>query len=247
MRVDLNADLGEGCATDAELLALVTSANVACGAHAGDVETMRRTIVRAKETGAAVGAHPGYPDREGFGRRDRPMSGHEVERTVGEQVRGLAAIARAEGVRLQHVKAHGSLYNHAADDAGTADAIARAVAAHDAALVFFGLPGSELERAARAAGLRFAAEFFADRTYLDDGRLTPRARADAFVHDAGAAAERVLTMLREGRVRSVTGAWLAVRADTVCVHGDNPQAIAFATALRARLQDEGVSLLSLTA
>ncbi len=242
LRIDLNADVGEGVATDAQLLALVTSANVACGAHAGDLETMRRTVARALATGAGVGAHPGYADREGFGRREMGLGPLEIRRVVAAQIEVLDAVVQSQGGRLQHVKAHGALYNRAARDAPAARALADAVAAHDPALVFVGLPGSELEQAARAARLRFAAEVFADRTYQDDGSLTPRSRPDAFVHDAATAARRVLAILRSGRLPTASGGWIAVRADTVCVHGDNPEAVAFAQALREHLQRDGVEL-----
>lgn len=245
LQLDLNADLGEGSPSDEELLALVTSASVACGAHAGDVETMRRTVERAAARGVAVGAHPGYADREGFGRRELPLSPVEVRELAAGQIARLDAIAAGAGLRLQHVKAHGALYNRAARDLDTALALAEATRAHRADLVFVGLPGSQLETAARLLGLAFAAEVFADRSYLDDGTLTPRSHPDAFVHDPGEAAERVLGMLRDGTVRTVSGAWLALRVDTVCVHGDNPQAIALARALRTRLEAEGVEFAAL--
>ena len=245
LRLDLNADLGEGGTSDDELLALITSASVACGAHAGDDETMRRTVKRAAAHGVAVGAHPGYADREGFGRRELALTPAEVRRLVGAQVARLDTIATQAGLRLQHVKAHGALYNRAARDLDCALALAEATREQRADLVFVGLPGSCLEQAARRLGLRFAAEAFADRTYADDGTLTSRSRADAFVHDPGEAAARVLGMLHDGGVRATSGRWIALRADTVCVHGDNPGAVAFARSLRAGLQGAGVELRAL--
>jgi UPF0271 protein len=203
---------------------------------------MKRTVEQAAALGVAVGAHPGYPDREGLGRRDLALSPREVRLIVAEQLASLDRVAAATGLVLQHVKAHGALYNRGARDLDCALALAEATRAHRADLVFLGLPGSRLEEAARLLGLRFAAEAFADRTYLDDGSLTPRSRPDAFVHDAGEAAARVLRMLREGGVASVNGRWVALRADTVCVHGDNPEAVAFARTLRERLSTEGVEL-----
>jgi len=230
MSIDLNADMGEGAGADAALLALVTSANIACGAHAGDLATMRQTVRAAKAAGVAVGAHPGFPDREHFGRRELAMSPEEIEATVREQVRTLAAIAGEEGVRMAHVKAHGALYNIAARTRGVADAIARAIAACDPSLVMVGLPGSALEDAAHSAGLSFAAEGFADRAYEADGSLVARSKPGALITDPDTAAEGALRLAREGRVQ------------TICIHSDTPGAVAIATAARRALEHAGIRI-----
>lgn len=245
MRVDLNCDLGEGAPHDAALIDLATSVNVACGVHAGDPGTMRRTVALARARGLAVGAHPGYPDREGMGRRELGLSPEEVEDLVTYQVGALAAFARAAGAALTHLKLHGALYNTAAATAAIADAAARATARLDPSLVFVGLAGTEHERAAVRAGLRFAAEAFADRTYGADGRLTPRADPGAFVHDPEEAARRMVRLLRDGSIETVAGTCLVTRADTICIHGDDPRALDFARVLVERLRAAGVELRSL--
>ena len=245
MRIDVNCDIGEGAPHDNALIELATSVNVACGWHAGDPVTMRRTVAQAHARGVAIGAHPGYADREGMGRRERGLPPADIEDLVTYQLGALDAFARAAGARLAHIKLHGSLYNTAAATASVADAAARAVARFDRALIFVGLPGTEHERAAARSGLTFAAEVFADRTYGADGRLTPRDDPRAFVHDPAEAVARVLSLLRDGSVETVAGTRLALRADTVCVHGDNPQAIAFARALVDALRGAGVELRSL--
>src|SRR5688572_7878059 len=198
----------------------ITSANVACGYHAGDPGVMRATVRMARDAGVAVGAHPGFPDLAGFGRRNMSASPREVEDFVLYQVSALAAIAAAEGVRLQHVKAHGALYNMAVRDRALADAIAKAVAAFDRALILFGLPETELLRAAEAAGLRVAAEGFADRAYEPDGSLTPRSRAGAVIHDADEVVRRAVRMARDSVVTAIDGREIPMRVDTICTHGD---------------------------
>lgn len=233
MIIDLNSDMGEGVGADAELLAVVSSANVACGAHAGDASVMRRTVRAAKQAGVAVGAHPGFPDRDGFGRREIHLTAPAIEASVIDQIEALNGIAASEGVVLAHVKPHGALYNMAAKDQAMADAIARAIAAVDATLVMVGLPGSALERAAARAGLTFAAEGFADRAYEADGTLTPRSKAGALITDPAAAAEGALRLAREGRVR------------TICVHSDTPDAAAIAASVRRAFDDEGFTVTGL--
>jgi UPF0271 protein len=251
VRVDLNCDVGEGAPDDAALIAVATSVNVACGLHAGDPATMRRTVALAAARGVAIGAHPGYPDREGMGRRDLGLSPDEAGDTILYQIGALDAFVRAAGARLAHVKLHGALYNTAARQAPLADAAARAVASASALsaggrpLLFVGLAGTEHERAAARAGLPFAAEVFADRTVGPDGQLTPRADPGAFVRDPEEAARRVLGMLRDGRVETTAGTSLPVRADTVCLHGDSPGAAAFARVLADRLRAAGVTLAAL--
>lgn len=236
-RLDLNCDLGEGAGHDAELMPLITSANIACGAHAGDAATMRATAELARRHGVAVGAHPGYADRENFGRREVMLSARELGKLVAGQIARLCEIGP-----VRHVKPHGALYNLAARDAAVAAAIAQATHALDASLVLVGLAGSELLRAGRACGLQVASEVFADRTYQPDGSLTPRTQAGALIDDEEVAVAQVLRMVGEGVVRAADGTDVAVRPDTVCLHGDGPHAVAFARRLRAALRGAGVEV-----
>ena len=239
--VDLNADLGEGAGHDDELLALVTSANIACGFHAGDADTMRQSIEAASTRNVAVGAHPSLFDRENFGRKELPVKANEVFDSVVYQLGIFAAIADAAGIRPNHVKPHGALYNMAARDDELADAIARAAVSVDRQLIFFVPANSALSRAGETHGLQIAHEVFADRNYCSDGSLVSRSRPDALLHDPAEAAPRVLQMLRAGKVRSVDGVDVAVRAQTICLHGDNPEAVEFARALRSQLEKESVT------
>jgi len=240
--VDLNADLGEGAGHDDELLALVTSANIACGFHAGDAETMRRSIEAARDRRVAVGAHPSLFDRENFGRKEFPVKPNEVFDAIVYQLGIFQAIAEAAKVRPNHVKPHGALYNMAVRDAELAEAVTRAIASLDTKLILFAPQNSALARAGKTSGLQIAHEVFADRNYLSDGSLVPRTRADALLHDPEEAAARVVRMLREGKVRSVDGLDVDVRAETVCLHGDKPGAVDFARVLKSRLEKEGVSV-----
>jgi UPF0271 protein len=248
MRVDLNADVGESfgiykLGQDERLMSAITSASVACGFHAGDPATMRETVALAKAHGVAVGAHPGFPDLVGFGRRDIRATPREVEDFVTYQIGALAAVARTQGVRLQHVKAHGALYNMATRDAALADAIARATAAVDSSLILFGLPGSELIAAAHRAGLRTAREGFADRAYRPDGTLLPRHEPDALIGNEAAVVHRALSMAREHRVVAVDGSPLALELETICVHGDTPGAATLASRIRGALTDAGIHVV----
>ncbi len=245
LRVDLNADLGEGAGHDRELLELVTSASIACGFHAGDATTIRDTILAARGRNVAVGAHPSLFDRANFGRTEFPVTPDEVFDLVVFQVGAFSALAAAANVRPSHVKPHGALYNMAVRDAALSDAIARAIVATDRTLLLFASGGSELARAGEANGLRIAREVFADRNYLANGSLVSRTRPDALLHDPEQAATRVLRMLSEGVVRSIDGPDVPVRADTICVHGDTPEAVAFARALRAKLCQAGIEIASL--
>jgi UPF0271 protein len=242
LSVDLNADLGEGSGHDAELFKLISSANIATGFHAGDSDTMHAAISAAKKHGVAVGAHPSFFDRENFGRQELRVAAEEVFDTVAYQLGIFQAIASALNVQPNHVKPHGALYNMAVRDANLADAIARAVESTDSKLILFALDKSELARAGEAHGLQIAREIFADRNYLNDGWLVPRTRPDALLHNPKQAAERVLRMLREGKVRSIEGRDVEVRGETICVHGDNPGAVEFARELRVRLEREGVKI-----
>jgi len=241
-RVDLNADVGEGMPDDALLLDVVTSANIACGLHAGDAETMARTVERCLARGVAIGAHPSFDDREGFGRREVHLGPREVASLVQQQLEVLATIVDTAAGRLHHVKPHGALYNQAARDAPLARAIAGAVHAFDPGLLLIGLAGSALVSEGEAAGLRVANEVFADRAYRADGSLVSRSQAGAVIEDAAIAVERALGMVRFGRVRSIDGAEVAIRAETVCVHGDTPGAVALARSLRDALNEAGVTL-----
>jgi len=246
-RVDLNADVGESFGAwtmgdDRALMESITSANIACGGHAGDPVVMRRTVRLAREHGVAAGAHPGFADLQGFGRRELRMAPDDVEALVLAQVGALAAIARAEGVTLRHVKPHGALYNMAARDTALADAIARAVKAFDPGLVLFGLAGSLLIHAGEAAGLRTASEVFADRSYLPDGGLVARTVAGAVVHDATMVVDRAVQMVRDGSVMAANGARIRLRAETICLHGDTPGAAALARDVRRGLEANGVEV-----
>ncbi len=240
--LDLNCDLGEGAAHDAELMPLITSANIACGGHAGNAETMRAAVELALRHGVAVGAHPGLEDRANFGRREQSLAPAEVHALVRRQIDALNRVARSCGARLAHVKPHGALYNMAARDAALARAVAAAVGEADPRLILFGLAGSELLSAGRGWGLRIASEVFADRTYQADGSLTPRSRPDALIADETATLAQVLRLVREGAVMAVNGARVMVAADTVCVHGDGPHAVEFARRLRQELGAAGVAL-----
>jgi len=247
LSIDLNCDMGESYGAwrmgdDEVLLAEISSANIACGFHAGDPGTIRRTVRSALERGVAVGAHPSLPDLQGFGRREMRIEPHEAYDLVLYQIGALDAFVRVAGGRLHHVKPHGALYNMAARDAALASAIARAVRDYESSLVLFGLAGSELIRAGRDAGLAVANEVFADRTYQADGSLTPRTRPDALIHDEATAVAQALSMIHTGRVRSVDGKDLTIQADTLCIHGDAPNALRFARAIRAALSQAGVTV-----
>jgi UPF0271 protein len=245
--MDLNCDLGESfgayaIGADAEVMASITSANVACGFHGGDPSVMRRTVRMAREAGVAVGAHPGFPDLVGFGRREMHATPDEVYDMVLYQLGALAGIARAEGVRLQHVKPHGALYTMAVRDGRLADAIARAVRAFDSTLVLFGLPSSELLRAARDAGLPVAAEGFADRSYERDGSLTPRSRPGSVIHDPDVVVRRAVRMAVERRATATDGTDISIQVDTICTHGDTPGAAQLTRLLRAGLEAAGIAV-----
>jgi 5-oxoprolinase (ATP-hydrolysing) subunit A len=247
MRIDLNADVGESFGAyrygdDEGVLPSVSSANIACGFHAGDPTVMRTTVQLSRRHGVSVGAHPGFQDLAGFGRREVHLSMAELENLVAYQVGALAGIAAAEGVRLGHVKPHGALYNMAARDATLADAIARAVRGVDASLVLFGLSGSQLIAAGERAGLRVASEVFADRGYRPDGSLAPRGTPAAVTTDAAAVAARAVEMASRHTVTALDGTSVSVRADTICVHGDTPGAAALASAVRAALTAAGITV-----
>lgn len=246
IRMDLNADLGESFGAwtlgdDARLVEHLTSANLACGFHAGDFRVMEATVALCREAGVAVGAQPGYPDLLGFGRRPLPFEPDEVESLVRYQIGALEAFCRAAGVEMQHVKPHGALYNQAAADRTLARAIARAVARFSRELALFGLASSEPMAAAAAdAGLRFVPEAFADRRYLPDGSLQPRSRAGAVIEDAADAAAQALMIATDGAVVAVDGSRVALRAESICCHGDTPGAVEIAASVRSALAASGV-------
>ncbi|WP_145531620.1 5-oxoprolinase subunit PxpA [Yersinia kristensenii] len=240
MKVDLNADLGEGCANDQALLQLVSSANIACGFHAGDAQTMRQSVRWAMEYGVAIGAHPGFPDRENFGRTAMQLPPETVYAQVLYQLGALAAIVKAEGGVMQHVKPHGMLYNQAALDSRLADAIAQAVKAVDPSLRLVGLAGSELIRAGERAGLVTRQEVFADRRYQGDGTLVPRSQPDALIESDDLALSQTLAMVQRHQVQARDGRWVPVQVDTVCVHGDGAHALNFARRLRDSFQQENI-------
>lgn len=247
VRIDLNADVGESLGAwsigeDEALIPLVSSVNIAAGMHAGDPVTLERTVALAVRHGAAIGAHPGYPDLGGFGRRELGLSPEEIEASVLYQVGAVAAFAVAAGVGLRHVKPHGALYNRAARDPAAAEAIARAVRRFSRSLVLVGLAGSALVAAGRAAGLPVAEEAFADRAYEPDGSLRSRRLPGAVLDEPATAAAQVLAIVRQGGVRLPDGTTLAIRADTLCVHGDLPGAAARARAVRQALEGAGVEI-----
>jgi len=249
-RIDLNSDLGESFGAwkmgmDREVLAHVSSANVACGFHAGDPVTMVKTVMAAREAGVAVGAHPGYPDLVGFGRRNMACSPDEAYADCLVQIGSLIAVCRGSGVRLQHVKPHGALYNQAAKSEPLAEAIACAVKDAGEGLILLGLANSLFEPAAQKAGVPFAAEAFADRSYQQDGSLTPRSQPGAVIHDAKLAAARVVRMATEGVVETADGAIIHFRPDSICLHGDNPEAVAMAGRIRSALVEAGVTVTNL--
>jgi len=240
--LDFNCDLGEGCGSDAQIVPVVSSASIACGAHAGDAATMRATIALCRDHGVAIGAHPSFEDREHFGRRELALPPTELHALVTRQVALLADACAEAGATLRHVKPHGALYNLAARDRAAADAIAAAVRDFDPALLLYGLSGSCLADAGTASGLAVVHEVFAERAYDADGRLAPRGSAGAVIEDLDAALAQVRTLLHEGVVVARDGTRVPLRADSLCLHGDRADAATFARALRAALEAEGVSI-----
>ncbi|WP_297421698.1 5-oxoprolinase subunit PxpA [Thermococcus sp.] len=248
MRVDLNSDLGESfgrynLGLDGEVMKYITSANVATGWHAGDPIVMRRTVRLAKENGVAVGAHPGYPDLLGFGRRYMRLSPEEARNYTLYQIGALHAFSRAEGLELQHVKPHGALYNALVKDEALARAVLEGIADFDKNLIFVTLSGSRSAEIAGEIGVRVAHEVFADRAYNPDGTLVSRSKPGAVIHDKDEIAERVISMVKDGGVRAINGEWVELKVDTICVHGDNPKAVEIAAHVRRALEDEGVKVV----
>ncbi|MDF7670394.1 5-oxoprolinase subunit PxpA [Orbaceae bacterium ESL0721] len=244
MQIDLNADLGEGGLYDSELLTIVTSANIACGFHAGDADLMRQSIALAKQNHVAIGAHPSFPDRENFGRTAMNLPPATVYNQMIYQLGALTAIAATQGAAVTHVKPHGMLYNQAAQDPTLADAIVAAITDFDASLCLVGLANSTLTKAGEDRGLVVAHEVFADRRYQDDGSLVPRSHPLALIEMAEEAILQTLEMVINHRVRTINGNWLPVIADTVCLHGDNAHALQFAKQLSAALEQENIAVRS---
>ena len=247
-KIDLNADVGESfgpwpMGDDERLIPLVSSVNIACGAHAGDPATIARTVRLAVAHGAAIGAHPGYPDLAGFGRRDLDMAADELEASLIVQVGAVEAVARSQGTTVRHVKPHRALYNRAARDSDLATTIARAVASLDPGLLLVGLAGSALLEAGRSAGLEVRAEGFADRAYEADGSLRDR-RLDGAILEPAAAAAQAVSIARDGFATTAGGDRVAIEADTICLHGDGPDAVATAVAIRAALAAAGIDVRS---
>lgn len=247
MQIDLNCDLGESFGNytlgqDDKIIPLVSSCNIACGAHAGDPIIMRKTVEMAASAKVAIGAHPGYPDLQGFGRRDMALTPDEVYAYVLAQIGTLAAFCRACHTTLHHVKPHGQLYNSAAKDRSLADAIAQAVKDFDPAIKLVGLAGSQLIEAGRAAGLFVIQEFFLDRNYEDDGSLRSRKLTDALITDEATAIERAITTIQTGMVTSYSGKEIPLIAETICVHGDTPQALAYVDRVRKALYLAGIDI-----
>ena len=240
--VDLNADVGEGCGQDAVLMPLISSANIACGLHSGDVDTMRDAVQLAIEHGVAIGAHPSFPDRDHFGRREMKLAAADLHESIVGQVQMLAELAMGAGARLRHVKPHGALYNMAARDEELAHAVVAAIRSVDSSLMIFGLAGSALVKATRKMGMRGVGEAFADRAYRADGSLVPRDQPGSVLDDASAVASRAVAMVREGIVVAIDGSRLSLDADTICIHGDTPGAPAMARRIRDALAAAGITV-----
>lgn len=242
MQVDLNCDMGEGMGNDAAIMPFISSANIACGFHAGDEATMQEAVALAIQHNVAMGAHPSYPDKENFGRKAMTLSMQEIYAMVFEQIGILDSIARKQGAKLHHVKPHGALYNAAAVSRNISEAITHAVFDINPKLILFGLANSEMIYAARSKGLAFKQEVFADRTYQSNGTLTSRTQPDALIESEQDAISQVLQMIRQKTVTAVNGAVVSIQADTICIHGDGKHAIEFAKALNIKLKVEGIKI-----
>ena len=245
--IDLNCDLGESYGAyrlgmEEEIIPLISSANVACGFHAGDFNTMAKTAKLCAENGVSMGAHPGFPDLQGFGRRNMNLSPVEVRNLITYQVGALSAFCRSAGVRLRHVKPHGALYNMAAKDPALAKAICQGIYSFDPSLILLGLSGSEMLKQAKDIGLPGAAEVFADRAYEDDGTLVARSKPGAMITDEDEAVARVIRMILEHKVTSIHGKEIEICPDSVCVHGDSPKALLFVKKIRSALEAEGIAI-----
>lgn len=249
--IDINCDMGESFGTyrlgrDEEILDYVTSANIACGFHAGDPATMRKTVQFALEKNVGIGAHPGFQDLNGFGRRDMQLSPQEIYDIIVYQIGALYGFVKSEGGTLQHVKPHGALFNMASRSASISEAIAEAVYKVNPELVLFGLAGGELVKAGKKIGLRSASEVFSDRTYQQDGSLTSRQKENALIHDHVTAVKQVIRMVKEGKVTSLQGTEIAIEANTICIHGDGINALAFAKYISNALQESNITVAKIS-
>jgi 5-oxoprolinase (ATP-hydrolysing) subunit A len=250
-KVDLNCDMGESFGAyklgrDEEILDFITSANIACGFHAGDPATIRKTVQLAIEKNVGLGVHPGLPDLVGFGRRNIQITPQEAYDLVVYQIGAIYAFAKSEGGNIQHVKPHGALYNMAAKSAPLSEAIAKAVYKVDPELILFGLAGGELVKAGKKIGLRTASEVFSDRTYQEDGSLTSRSESHALITNQEAAVNQVIRMVKEGKVKSLQGADVPIQADTICIHGDGVNALDFAKYISKSLKDAGIEMTKIS-
>lgn len=249
--IDLNCDMGESfgaykMGTDEEILNYITSANIACGFHAGDPTTMRKTVTMALERNVGIGVHPGLPDLVGFGRRTMDISPQEAYDLIVYQIGAVHAFTKAEGGKLQHVKPHGALYNMAAKSPSLSEAIAEAIYKVDPELILFGLAGGELVKAGKKIGLRSASEVFSDRTYQEDGSLTSRREENALIHDQEVAVNQVIRIVKEGKVKSLQGVDVSIQAHTVCIHGDGQNALQFAKYISTSLQNAGITIAKIS-
>ena len=250
MKIDLNSDVGESFGNykiglDEEVIPLISSANIACGFHAGDPEVMRKTVSLADESGVAIGAHPGLPDLMGFGRRAMDVSIQEIKDYITYQIGALRAVAASQNLELQHVKPHGALYNMAVQNPKIWEAAAEAMAAVDPGLILFVLAGAdqaELQAVGKRIGIRIAFEFFGDRAYNPDGSLVSRKLPGAVIHDQDLVAEKILKLVKDGTVKCIDGSEIALKADTICVHGDNPSALELVRNIRGALETAGVEV-----
>ncbi len=240
--IDLNCDMGEGFDADELIMPYISSANIACGVHAGDVQTMHKTIKLAMNHHVAIGAHPSYPDREGFGRNEMNLSTDDIFKVVKAQIETINTIAEYLGASLHHVKPHGALYNRSAKDYGAATAIAKAVAAVNPNLILYGLSNSESEKAALDCKLKFYAEVFADRTYTDEGLLTPRSKINAMIESSKDSLNQILRIINEGVVLSTSGKSIPIKADTICIHGDGEHAVEFVKTINEGLKKSNIKI-----
>ncbi|WP_326910083.1 LamB/YcsF family protein [Sedimentibacter sp. MB31-C6] len=249
-QVDLNSDIGESFGNynlglDEEVAKYISSANIACGFHAGDPNVMEKTVKTAIRENVSIGAHPGYPDLMGFGRRNINVSANEIKNYIKYQIGALWAFAQSSGIKLQHVKPHGAMYNMAAKNKELAKAIAEGIYEVDSDLILVGLANSELIRAGLEVNLKVANEVFADRAYNTDGTLVPRGKEGAVIHDTDIAINRVIKMVKEEKVKTISGEEINIKADTICVHGDNPQAVDFVNNIKKTLENEGIQIVSM--
>jgi 5-oxoprolinase (ATP-hydrolysing) subunit A len=245
LNIDLNCDMGEGYDSDALILPYITSVNIACGYHAGDMDTMKRTVEAALQNNVVIGAHPSYPDRENFGRKDLvwiSLRPEDLPRIIEEQLVVLQEICKEFGTKLHHVKPHGALYNRMVWDECVSDFVSQTIQEFDPALILYGLSESMMQKSAETYGLQYVHEVFADRSYQPDGSLTPRTQANALIEDTNECLRQVMTMIQESKVRTITGEQIPIRAETICLHGDGDHAVEFARAIHVKLRENNITL-----